>query len=330
LDKVKIGFVGCGGIAGTHLRGLSTLSEVRLEAFADIIEEKARVFSNQYGGRVYKDWREMLDKERLDIVYICLPPFAHEDEVMVAAEKGVNIFIEKPIALNMSLAREMVKSVEKHHVKSQVGYCLRFGAGIEKAKDLVQSGEAGEVGLAVGWYWCHFLGGSWWRDKEKSGGQIVEQSTHLYDAFRYLCGEVETVYGQMNKRFWIDIPDLTVEDVSSSTFKFRSGAVGAIVATTWGASGQWWFRWLAATKKYTFESSASNSLTFYTTEAPLKTQMISEDRNVYLCEGQDLIQAVLEDRETRIPMEEGAKTLEFTLAARRSMETGQPIRLPLG
>jgi len=78
----------------------------------------------------------------------------------------------------------------------------------------------------IGWYWCHFLGGPWWRDKSKSGGQIVEQSTHLYDAFRYLCGEVKEVYGQMDRRFWTDIPDMSVEDVSSATFRFKSGAIG--------------------------------------------------------------------------------------------------------
>ncbi len=329
LGKLGIGIIGCGGIAGIHAKGLSKIPEVKLEAFADIVQEKARSFSNQYGGRAYTEWREMLDKEKLDIVYICLPPFAHEDEVPVAAEKGINIFIEKPIALNMKLAREMVRAVEKHHLKSQVGYCCRFGAGVEKAKNLIQSGEAGDVGLAVGWYWCHFLGGPWWRDKEKSGGQIVEQSTHLYDAFRYLCGDVETVYGHMNRKLWIDIPDLTIEDVSSSTLNFKSGAVGAIVATTWGVPNQWWLRWLIATKKYTLESSGSNNLTYYTTEAPVKTQMISEDRDVYLFEAKDLIQAVIEDKGTRIPIEEGAKTLELTLAARKSMETGQPLRLPV-
>jgi len=329
LDKLKVGMIGCGGIAGVHARALNGISEVKMEAFADIVEDKAKAFSVQYGGRDYTDWREMLDKEKLDIVYISLPPFAHKDEVMMAAEKGVNIFIEKPIALNMKLARQMVRAVEKYDVKSQVGYCCRFGAGIEKAKDLIHSGETGDVGLAVGWYWCNFLGGPWWRDKEKSGGQIVEQSTHLYDALRYLCGDVDVIYGHMNRKFWVDVPDLTIEDVSSSTFRFKTGAVGAAVATTWGVPNQWWLRWSIATKNYTLESSGSDSLTFNTTTAPVKTHMISEDRDIYLLEARDLVRAISEDGETRTPMKEGAKTLELTLAARRSMETGQPVRLPL-
>ena len=328
MRRLKIGMIGCGGIAGLHAEKLRSIEEANMVAFADIIKEKAEAFSKRYGGRVYTDWREMLDKESLDIVYICLPPFAHSDEVMVSAEKGIHIFIEKPIALNMKLAWDMVRAVEKNDVKSQVGYCLRFGYAIDKAKRLIESGEAGKIGLAVGWYWCHFLGGAWWRDKSKSGGQIVEQSTHLYDAFRYLCGEVKEVYGQMDRRFWTDVPDITVEDVSNTTFRFESGAIGSISATTWGAASQWWFRWLMATEKFTMHSDDRNTLSLYSTE---KNKVIreSEERDVYLLESKDLIQAIFNDDETRTPIREGAKTLEFTLAARKSMETGKPVKLPL-
>jgi len=329
LDVMKVGIIGCGNIATVHMRRLSTLKEIKVVAFADISEEKAKEFSQQYGGRAYTDWRKMLDKESLDIVYICLPPFAHKDEVMVAAEKGINIFIEKPIALNMDLARRMVRAVEKHGVLSQVGYNCRFGRGIEEAKRLIEDGEAGDVGLAVGWYWCHYLGGAWWRDKKRSGGQIVEQATHLYDALRFLCGEVDVVYGFNNRLFWTDVPDLTIEDVSSCTFKFRSGALGAIVSTTWGVPSEWWLRWIIATRNYTMESSDTNTLKLYKTSTPVEVRMVSERRDTYLLETKNLIEAIRDDKETRTPIVEGAKTLEFTLAAMKSMETGKPVKLPL-
>jgi len=329
LSKLRVGMIGCGGIARVHGERLSKLDEVQLAAFADIVSEKAAAFSESYGGKAYTDWHEMLDCERLDIVYVCLPPFSHDDEVMVAAEKGIHIFIEKPIALKMDLARKMVRAVEKSGVKSQVGYNCRFGLAVEEAKRLIESGDGGEIGLALGTYWCHFLGGAWWRDKEKSGGQIIEQSTHLYDAIRYLCGEVDEVCGYMNRKFWTDVPDMTVEDVSSSTFRFKSGAVGSIVATTWGVSSQWWLRWMIAARNYTLESRDANTLTVHSTESPLKTRMLSEVRDTYLLEAKDLIHAVLENEETKTPIGEGAKTLEFTLAAMRSMETGSLVRLPL-
>ncbi|HID90521.1 TPA: Gfo/Idh/MocA family oxidoreductase, partial [Candidatus Bathyarchaeota archaeon] len=264
LNRLKVGMIGCGGIAKVHVARLSALEEVELTAFCDIADERARAFSQRYGGNVYADWHEMFDREKLDIVYICLPPFAHEDEVTIAAEKGVHVFIEKPIALSMDLAKRMVRAVERHGVKSQVGYQCRFGLGVERAKQLIQSGEAGDVGLALGLYWCNYLGGAWWRDKRRSGGQMVEQATHVYDALRYLCGEVDRVHGEMNRKFWVEVPDLTIEDVSGLAFRFKSGAVGAIVSTTWGVPGRWWLRWLIAARRYTLESPDVNSLTLYT------------------------------------------------------------------
>ncbi|MBS7607385.1 MAG: Gfo/Idh/MocA family oxidoreductase [Candidatus Bathyarchaeia archaeon] len=329
MDELRVGFIGCGGIAAVHVERLRSSNKVRMVAFSDVIEERAKLFVAKYGGNSYRDWHEMLDNETLDIVYICLPPYAHTDEVTVAAEKGIHIFIEKPIALDMKVAREMVKAVERSGVKSQVGYNCRFGYAIEEAKRLIESGEAGDIGLVMGMYWCHFIREDWWIDKSKSGGQIVEQSTHLFDALRYLCGDVEVVYGSMNLKFWSDIPNITIEDVSSTVFKFKSGAIGAITATTWGAHAQWWFRWWMAARNYTFESRDINTLTLYSTKPPAKARTITEERDTYLLETEDFIKAILEDRDARVPIEEGAKTLEFTLAAVKSAETGRPIKLPL-
>jgi predicted dehydrogenase len=329
LRKLNIGIIGCGAIARIHAAKLKNIKGVQIIAFSDIAIEKTKPFLEKYGGRKYQDWRKMLKKEKLDAVYVCIPPYAHTNEVMLAAEKGINVFIEKPIALNMNLARNMVKAVEKGGVKSQVGYCCRFGYAIDEAKRLIQSGEAGEVGLVLGWYLCHFLGEKWWRNKEKSGGQIVEQATHLYDAISYLCGELEETYGQMNKKFWIDIPDLTIEDVSSTTFKFKSGTIGSIVATTWGPLAQWWFRWLLVTKNFTLFSENRDSLTLYSANKAGKAKTGHEERDIYLLENEDFIQAVLQDKETKIPIQEGFRTLEFTIASRISMEQGKPIRFPL-
>ncbi|HDD34326.1 MAG TPA: hypothetical protein ENG30_04150, partial [Thermofilaceae archaeon] len=87
MTRLKIGFIGCGGIARAHANRLVRFSDVELVAFSDIAVGKAEALAHKFGGRAYSDWREMLDRENLDIVFICLPPFAHQDEVMVAAEK---------------------------------------------------------------------------------------------------------------------------------------------------------------------------------------------------------------------------------------------------
>jgi len=329
--KFRIGMIGCGGIAGAHVSRLSKMQDVQFVAFCDVVREKAQAFASQFGGNVYEDFHKMIGAEKLDVVYICLPPFAHTDEVQVAAERGFNVFIEKPIALTMRLADDMARAVSKSGVRSQVGYLLRFGAGVERAKELIESGRAGDISIVQGRYFCNFIGGPWWRDRTKSGGQLVEQSTHLYDSIRYLCGDVERIYTEMGKRFWVDVPDMTSEDASSTVLRFKSGAMGSIAATTGAYSGDRWVTgWTIAAKNLTLEFDNANSLTIHSTSRPPTTETINApDRDMFVLETRNLFDCIATGKETRTPIQEGAKTLELTLAAVESAEKGAPMWLPL-
>jgi len=328
---MRIGFIGCGGIAGAHVSRLSKMEDVDFVAFCDVVKEKAQAFSSKLGGSVYEDFHDMIRAESLDVVYICLPPFAHSDEVQVSAERGINIFIEKPIALSLKLADEMVRAVRKAGVRSQVGYLLRFGAGVERAKELISSGKAGDISVVQGKYFCNFIGGAWWRDREKSGGQLVEQSTHLYDAVRYLCGDVERIYAEMARRYWVDAPGMTSEDTSSAVLRFRTGAVGSLTATTGAYAGDRWVTsWTIAAKNFTFDFENANSLTIYSTSKPPTAETISDpERDMFSLESRDLFDSIKSGKETRTPIEEGMKTLELTLAAVKSAEEHRAVDLPL-
>lgn len=330
-ERIKVGMIGCGGIASAHASRLSAMPDVQLTCFSDVIRERAERFAADYGGRAYADFHEMLSKEELDAVYVCIPPFAHSDEVEVAAERGVNVFIEKPIALDMRTANRMVEAAKRHRIKTQVGYMLRFGAAVERAKELIDSGRSGEVGLVLGKYFCNFIGGDWWRDRSRSGGQLVEQSTHLYDVIRHLCGDVERVYTEMDLKFWKGAPGMTSEDMSATVLRFKSGAMGALVATTWAYSGdRWAVDWTITSRNYTMEFENANSASFYSTSKPAVIEKISApDRDMMVYETRDFIEAIRQDREPRTPISEGAKTLELTLAAVRSAETNAPVSLPL-
>lgn len=330
-EKLKVGFIGCGNIARFHARHLATFNDVEMIAFCDINLERAKEMANMYKGKAYSDYHEMLAKEKLDIVFICLPPFAHSDEVIIAAENGANIYIEKPIALDLSLARKMVKAVEKYGIKSQVGYQMRFSFSAEKAKELIEKGEVGTIGLACAHYWCRFIRKDWWIDKKKSGGQIVEQSTHIFDILRYLCGDVERVYCEGDKIFYKDIKEMTIEDVSSTVLKFKSGAVGNVSATIGAAKKHWWFRWWVIGYDAMLESLEFNSLRIYWNKRePMLVEELREFReDPAILAKRDLIEAIKKDKSTRTPIIEGYKTLEVTLAAVKSMETGKVISLPL-
>ena len=98
MEKVKLGFIGTGGMAGAHMRNLKdNFEDVEFCAMCDISEDRAKGRAEEYGGNAYSDFREMYDKEDLNAVYICTPPFAHGEQERIACEKGIAMFIEKPI-----------------------------------------------------------------------------------------------------------------------------------------------------------------------------------------------------------------------------------------
>ena len=331
MPRFRTAILGCGGIANSHARALCSLPNVQLAAFCDIIPERAHDFSGRYAGgkgAVYADYHDMFEKEALDVVYICLPPFAHTVEVEVAAKIGVHVFIEKPIALDMDTADRMVKAVRRGKVKSQVGFLLRFGEASQAVRAMVDSGESGRAGLFVGKYFCNSPHTPWWRDKSKSGGQIVEQIIHVYDLARFFFGEVDSVYCGMDNLFHKRMADYTVEDVSACLMQFRNGAVGTIAATNGAIPGQWLSGGEMVFQNRTVYFHNANSATVHKTDTPSgSTVQISSQKDMAVAEAVDFLEAIQSDREAGIPMSEGAKTLELVLAARKSGETGKVVRL---
>src|SRR5437764_564245 len=97
--QVRCGFLGVGGMASIHLRNLATMEGVTLAAVCDVAEGRAEEVGRQYGATAYTDITAMLDGERLDALYVGVPPFAHTSQELAAIERGVHLFVEKPVAL---------------------------------------------------------------------------------------------------------------------------------------------------------------------------------------------------------------------------------------
>lgn len=332
MKRLRTAILGCGGFAHRHAQNLIGLpEEIELAAFCDHHDQNARAFSEKYtGGRglIFTDPQKMFEKADLDLVAICLPPFAHADEVELAAQHGVHILIEKPIALSSEHAWRMVEAAETARIQTQVGFMFRFGAAIERLKELITSGEAGPLGLMSARYFCNSLHAPWWRDRSKSGGQLVEQVIHMVDLMRYLMGEAVSVYSRQENMFHREVPDYTVEDVSATVFGFKDGAIGVIYATNGAIPGKWINDYRLVTQKVTAEfSNANNALLHFTAETPVRTETISSERNVHLAELQDLLTAIRTDGRTRTPLREGAKSLDMALAATQSAQTHQEVPL---
>jgi predicted dehydrogenase len=332
MKRVRTAILGCGGFAHRHAQNLITLpEEIEFVAFCDHHDYNAREFSEKYtAGKasIFTEPHVMFDKAKLDLILICLPPFAHTNEVDLAAEHGVHVFIEKPIALTSDHAWRMVEAAEKAGVKTQVGFMYRFGAAIERLKALMSSGEIGPAGLMSARYFCNSLHAPWWRDRSKSGGQLVEQVIHMVDLMRYLMGDAVSVYSRQENLFHRDAPDYTVEDVSATVYGFPGGAIGVIYATNGAIPGKWINDYRFVSGKLTAEfTNANNAVFHYTAEDPVRVETIQREKNIHLAEIQDLLTAIRTDGQTRTPMREGAKSLDMALAATHAAETHREVSL---
>jgi predicted dehydrogenase len=331
-QRLRTAILGCGSFAHRHAGNLQQLADdFEMVAFCNRTIAKAETFSQQYtNGRapVFSNHHEMFEKVPLDAVVICLPPYAHSDEVEIAASLGTHVFIEKPIALTSEHGWRMVAAAEKAGIVTQVGFMFRFGEAIERLKAMIGSGEAGAVGLMSARYFCNALHAPWWRKRDLSGGQLVEQVIHMVDLMRFLMGDAVTVYSRQENLFHREVEDYTVEDVSATVFGFPHGGLGVIYATNGAIPRRWINDYRVVTRNLTVDFTNANNATFhYTSEPERPPEVIASNRNIHLAELQDFLHGIRTGKPTRTPLREGARSLDLALAATRSAETAAPLTL---
>ncbi len=333
MTLLRVGMLGCGGYAHRLAPILTGLQDrVEFVAFSDRNEWKAQEFSEKYTSRraaVFTDHHTLFDQVDLDLLVITLPPYSHTDEVQIAAQRGVHIMIEKPIALTSEQAWQMVEWTEQANIKTQVGFMFRFGHAVEYLKQRLEDGTAGPAGLMTARYFCNALHAPWWRMRDKSGGQVVEQAIHMFDLLRYLLGDPASVYSRQENLFHRDMPDYTIEDVSATVVSFQSGALGVVYATNGAIPGKWINDYRVVTQHLTVDFTDANHATFYRTTADTDptAEMIESNQDFRQRMIEDLLTAIETNGQTRTPMREGAKTLDLVLAAARSNEQRAEIAL---
>ncbi len=233
---LNVGILGFGFMGQTHYRSLSKMKDVKVLAICDNIKSCKDISDNI---NIYTDFDTMLDREALDALFICLPPFAHNGEFVKAANKGIHVFIEKPIALNTAIGKEMVDAANANGIISQTGFHFRVGCAVEKLKTLIDSGKTGKCCMFIGHYSCNALHSSWWRDINKSGGQILEQAIHLYDMVSYLFGSPIAVSGIKKNICHTEVENYTAEDNSAAWIEYKNGAIGIIASSNTSIPGKW-------------------------------------------------------------------------------------------
>lgn len=224
MEKIKVAIIGCGTIGEYHAEHLLMMNDVEVVAVADLIEEKAVKFQGMFeGSQRFKNHLEILENVEslsLDAVYICIPPYAHDEVTEIGfIEKGLALYIEKPMALDMKLADKVRSKIYQHNAITTVGFQLRYLSFLDDAKEFVAKYNPMTI-------YANRIGGlpgvPWFNIQSMSGGQLVEQNIHTIDMLRYIFGDVKRVYGVANNTY-IDMDNYDIDDNSVCLITFKSG-----------------------------------------------------------------------------------------------------------
>ncbi|WP_242986411.1 Gfo/Idh/MocA family protein [Vallitalea guaymasensis] len=223
----RVGIVGCGNIFPMHAYPVNELSCTELVAVCDIKEDRAKAKAQELGCKYYTDYKEMIDKENLDVVHICTPHYMHPLIAIYAAEKKVSVLTEKPMSIKLEDAEKMINAAKDNDVTLGVIFQNRYNKGSQLVKKTLESGELGKIitgKLSVTWdrsdeyYSNSDWKGTW--DKE-GGGVIIDQAIHTMDLMRwFIDSEIEYVDANISNRAHEIIE---VEDSAEGVIKYKNG-----------------------------------------------------------------------------------------------------------
>jgi len=213
MKPVRVGCIGLGWIpTQAHLPALAPLAEegqIVFQAFCDQNEETLQTQAKAYKPvATYTDHHEMLDKEELDAVYLCIPPTVHSDEVTIIADKGIPLFVEKPQTLDIKQAIQFNAEIEKSGIISQVGFVYRYEASSEPARELIAQRTPRHAQIH------NYYSGKpiryWTSRYELCGGSFVENTIHSIDLLRYFLGDIDAV-----QAFYVEsLPEERIEPMN--------------------------------------------------------------------------------------------------------------------
>jgi UDP-N-acetyl-2-amino-2-deoxyglucuronate dehydrogenase len=229
---LRAAVIGLGDISTIHIPAIQANPNVELVAVCDIDETLKDTVP---GVNFYTSYEKMLESEALDCVHNCLPHHLHYPVTKAIVEKGVHVFLEKPLGLTTEEALELVKLEEDHHdIKIGVCHQNRYNETFEKLQELAASGEYGKLigvkGL-VAWYRPKaYYDEKPWRGRMSTagGGVMINQALHTLDLMQILGGEIDTVRGSIDQLLDYGIE---VEDTATAHIAFKNGAIGLFYAT---------------------------------------------------------------------------------------------------
>lgn len=343
---MKYALIGCGRISPNHIAAAKT-NGLEFVGICDINEEMTRDKASKfelYDVHQYNDYRDMLEKEKPELVAIATESGKHAAIALECIEAGCHVIIEKPIALSLADADAIIKAAKEKGVKVCASHQNRFNKSVQKIRKTLEEGRFGRMFYGTAHIrWCrnenYYAQASWRGTWEQDGGALMNQCIHNIDLLRWMLGdEIDEVFGmtaQLNHSY------IEAEDLGIALVKFKNGSYGIIEGTTdlypknleetlylFGEKGtvkaggqsvnrieEWRFEDTQDKPEDVIAEFAENPPNVYGFgHTPLYA---------------DMIDAIQNDREPYVNGEAGKRALELVLAIYKSAAEGKAVRLPL-
>ena len=345
---MKYALIGCGRIAVNHMKAAIN-NELEIVAVCDVLEEKMEKLLAKYGLekdesiKRYTDYKKMVEEMQPELASIATESGLHAEIALYCIEKGVNLIIEKPMAMSIEDANKIIDLAEKKNVKVSACHQNRFNVAIQKLRKAVESGRFGKLSHGsihvrwnrnAGYYEQAPWRGTW----EQDGGALMNQCIHGIDLLRWMMGdEIEEIYGATRQQFH---DYLEAEDVGMAVIKFKNGAIGTIEGTTnvfpknleetlyiFGENG---------TVK--IGGTSTNNIDVWDfaveTEEDQENKGLEEETSNVYGNGHtslfaDVMDAIENDRKPYVDAVAGRNALEVVLSIYKSQKTAAPVKFPL-
>ena len=345
---MKYALIGCGRIAVNHMKAAIN-NELEIVAVCDVLEEKMEELLAKYGLekdesiKRYTDYKKMVEELQPELASIATESGLHAEIALYCIEKGVNLIIEKPMAMSIEDANKIIDLAEEKNVKVSACHQNRFNVAIQKLRKAVESGRFGKLSHGsihvrwnrnAGYYEQAPWRGTW----EQDGGALMNQCIHGIDLLRWMMGdEIEEIYGATRQQFH---DYLEAEDVGMAVIKFKNGAIGTIEGTTnvFPKNLEQTLYIFGENGTVKIGGTSTNNIDVWDfaveTEEDQENKGLEEETSNVYGNGHtslfaDVMDAIENDRKPYVDAVAGRNALEVVLSIYKSQKTAAPVKFPL-
>jgi len=323
-EKIRVGFIGCGGIARGHFDRLSKIPEAKVVALNDNNPKSMARFVERCPGAaklpVYQDYRKMLDEVPLEAVEIATPHTLHFEQAIECLERGLHVLLEKPMVCTVPHAKALIAKAQEKGKVLEVSYQRHFAGAYRYVRQAVAAGDIGKLHFVTALQaqeWLVNTRGSWRQTQALSGGgQLNDSGSHLLDIVLWMTDLVpDEVFA------FIDNCGTEVDILSAVSVRYEGGALGTFSVV--GHSTGWW------------EDIAvwGDTGAFYIRDGKLLLQQGGKVADISdRCQGAgsadaNFIDAILGRAEVQVPGLCGLRVIQLTEAAWKSGASGKPVQV---